>query len=57
MVNDAQLESPPNVDVRDNEEPNCTNENNISNSVRVVENRVNILQGASNSIMFLRVFT
>lgn len=43
MVNDAQVESPPNLDVRDNEEPNCTKENNLDRSVKVVEYRVNNL--------------
>lgn len=42
MVNDAQLQSPPNLDVRD-EEPNCTKENNIDRSVKVVEYKVNIV--------------
>ncbi|KOB75775.1 Post-GPI attachment to proteins factor 2-like [Operophtera brumata] len=39
MVYDAQVESPPNLDVRDNEKPNCTKENNLDSSVKVVEYR------------------
>lgn len=41
MVNDAQVQSPPNLDVRDTETRNCTNANcNLDRGVKVLEYKV-----------------